>query len=165
WEETLIYNELGILYLTVGDYGQAIDFLQAGLAGSRLIGSALAEAYILCNLGQVQREMGAFEEAAKSLSTSQAMAIQQGDVGLEAICWGDLALTSLRAGRYRDAQQQAQQALARFGELEQVLATTSVLATLATAQFHLGDDAALDTTRRLLHILDECGGEGPDFPQ
>jgi len=165
WEETLIYNELGILYLTVGDYGQAINFLQAGLAGSRSIGSALAEAYILCNLGQVQREMGAFEEAAKSLSTSQAMAIQQGDVGLEAICWGDLALTSLRAGRYRDAQQQAQKALAKFEELEQVLATTSVLATLATAQLHLGDDAALDTTRRLLHILDECGGEGPDFPQ
>ena len=164
WEEILIYNELGILYLTVGDYGQAATYLQSGLAGSRSIGSALAEAYILCNLGQVQRDIGYYEDAGRSLSSSQALAIQQGDVGLEAICWGDLALTSLRAGRLDDARRQAEQALTRFEELEQTMAMTGVLATLATAQLRLGDDAALDTARRLLRILDDCGGEGPDFP-
>ena len=44
------------------------------------------------------------------------------------------------------------------------MAMTGVLATLATAQLRLSDDAALDTARRLLRILDDCGGEGLTFP-
>ncbi len=164
WEEMLIYNELGILYLTVGDYARAAQYLQSGIDGSRAIGSALAEAYVLCNLGQLQRDMGNFSEAVDSLSRSQSMAVMQGDVGLEAICWGDLALTNVRAGHDLDARRQAETALARFLELDQPMALPSILATKATTQLHLGDAGALETVQQSLRLLDECQGEGPDFP-
>lgn len=46
------------------------------------------------------------------------------------------------------------------------MSTTSVLATLATAQW-LSDEArdAARSVQRCLEILDGCGGQGPDFPQ
>ncbi len=165
WEETLIANELGILYSTVGLYERAVTYLQEGLGRSRAIGSELAEAYILCNLGQVERDTGQLDLAEATLQASMRLAVTQGDVGLEAICLGDLALTSLRRGQSATAISQASKALAHFESLEQPLATTGVLATLAAAT--LNEQKRQDAekyARHALDLLDECQGMGPDFP-
>ena len=93
------------------------------------------------------------------------LAQQHGDVSLEAIYLSDLALTSLRAGDCRAAAEQARRSLALFDQLEQPLSSTAVYATLAAAQLSLGEFGAAEAAARAaLAILDECGGEGPDFP-
>jgi hypothetical protein len=51
-------------------------------------------------------------------------------------------------------------------ELDLHLDTSYDLTTLAVAHLTAGDTAqALDYARQALRILDECGGEGPEFPQ
>ena len=45
------------------------------------------------------------------------------------------------------------------------MSTTVVLATIATAQLGLGElQQAEQVVHDALRILDECGGEGPDYP-
>jgi len=166
WEEMLVLNELGILYTAVGDFGRAFAHLARALERSDAIGSAIGAAYILCNLGQAQRDAGQLDTAIGTLQRGMALAQEQGDVNLEAIYLGDLALAHLRAGDFASAAAKAEQSLGLFAELEQPMSATVVLATLGAA--HLGCDdrgAAATAVREALRILDDCGGEGPDYPQ
>ncbi|MBW7883237.1 MAG: tetratricopeptide repeat protein [Caldilineaceae bacterium] len=166
WEEMLVLNELGILYTAVGAYDRALAHLERGLELSRQMGSEIGEAYLRCNLGQAQRDSGALAAACSTLSDGLALARAQGDVNLEAIYLGDLALAELHAGAVQLAATHAADSLALFTMLEEPMSTTSVLATLATAQW-LSDEArdAARSVQRCLEILDGCGGQGPDFPQ
>ena len=158
-------NELGILYTAVGQYEQAFVHLEQAMECSRIIESEIGAAYILCNLGQAQRDAGRLDEAQHTLQEGLLLAQQHGDVSLEAIYLSDAALTSLRAGDWLAAAEQATRSLALFEQLEQPLSSTAVYATLAAAQLGLGEFGAAEAAARAaLAILDECGGEGPDFP-
>ena len=166
WDEMLELNELGILYTAVGQYEKAFVHLEQAMECSRMIESEIGAAYILCNLGQAQRDAGRFEEAQHTLHKGLLLAQQQGDINLEAIYLSDAALTDLRQGDYTRAVEQADRSLALFAQLQQPLSSTAVYATLAAAHLGLGNRAAAEqAARAALAILDECGGEGPDFPQ
>ncbi len=166
WEEMLVLNELGILYTAVGHYEHAYSHLAQAMERSREIGSEIGAAYILCNLGQAQRDAGRLEAAKATLAEGLLLAEAQGDVNLQAIYWSDAALTSLRAGEYMAAIEQAERSLALYAQLEQPLAATTGYAVQAASHLQLGRRPAAEAAvRRALAILDECGGEGPDFPQ
>jgi tetratricopeptide (TPR) repeat protein len=73
---------------------------------------------------------------------------------------------SLRAGRLGQAVERAEHALAMRQELGLRLRTADDLATLAATHLVAGNMAqALDYAQQALVILEECGGEGPEFPQ
>jgi tetratricopeptide (TPR) repeat protein len=166
WWETNIWNELGVLYLIVGDLTQSQHCLEQGLALSRQIGYETGQAYLLCNLGQVLRDGGELEQADQTLAEGLRFAQAQGDAHLEAICLNDLALLNLRRQHFVQVIEQAQASLVIFRALNLELSTTSDLATLAVAQLALGNRTeALSLARETLQILDMCNGEGPDFPQ
>jgi tetratricopeptide (TPR) repeat protein len=166
WEEMLIHNELGILYTTVGQYDKAFVHLEQAMERARLIESDIGAAYILCNLGQTQRDAGRTQEALATLQRGLLLAQAQGDIHLEAIYLNDWALTSLRAGAYQEAVAQAQHSRELFLELDQPLSLTAVYACLAAAYLGAGDPAAAEASAlEALTLLDGCGGEGPDFPQ
>jgi tetratricopeptide (TPR) repeat protein len=166
WEEMLILNELGILYTTVGQYDRAFEHLGQAMEHSRVIESEIGSAYILCNLGQAQRDAGRLAEALDTLEQGLLLAEAQGDVHLQAIYRSDIAFANLRAGQNVAAVEQAQRSLALFFQLDQPLSQTAVYATLAAAQLALGNHSAAElSARAALAILDDCGGEGPDFPQ
>jgi predicted ATPase/class 3 adenylate cyclase len=166
WEEMLVLNELGILYTAVGQYAQALQYLDQALEHSRELGSDTGSAYVLCNLSQAQRDAGALDAAAETLRQGLRLAQEQGDLNLEAIYLGDAALTSLRAGDAQAAIAQAERALLLFRQLDLPLSCTSVHATLAAARLQGGDRAsARADVEAALALLDECGGEGPDYPQ
>jgi tetratricopeptide (TPR) repeat protein len=165
WEEMFVLNELGILYTSVGQYAKAFTYLDEAMDRSRMIESEIGAAYILCNLGQAQRDAGRLAEAQVTLASGLALAQSQGELNLQAIYQSDLALASLLARDWHTAVTQAQRALALFAELEQPLATTVIHAAAAAAQLALGDrGAAAASVRAALTLLDACGGEGPDFP-
>ena len=76
-----------------------------------------------------------------------------------------LGTVHLLAEGFDDAVEQADAALAMRRELGLELYTADDLATLAAAHLGLADAAkAVDYAQQSLHILDECGGEGPEFP-
>ncbi|MCX6043695.1 MAG: tetratricopeptide repeat protein [Chloroflexi bacterium] len=165
WWETLIWNELGILYFMVGNLEKAQECLNHGLSLSKAIGDEARQAYILCNLGQVLRDQNNLAGAEEILTNGLFIAQTQGDVNLEAIYLSDLAMVSMRAKRFDEAIQRANDSLKKFTTLDLVLSTTTNLTTLAAAHLALGDQAqALDYAHQALNILDECHGEGPDFP-
>ncbi|MCE7987412.1 MAG: hypothetical protein DYG89_40105 [Caldilinea sp. CFX5] len=162
WWQAIILNELGILYLTVGNLSEARHSLEHGLA----LKQEGIEAYLLCNLGQVLRDTGDWLQAEEVLQTGLHLAQVQGDTNLEAIYLNDLALVSLRRQHFADAIVRAQASLEKFLLLQLHLSTTSDLAIIATAQLALNrQDEALAAVRKALQILDDCKGEGPDFPQ
>ena len=160
FDEWLICNELGILHWLVGQYALATACLEAGLAVSRAIGSDFGVAYILCNLGQVQRDNARPQEGAATLRAALALALEQGDTALEATCRGDLALALLGLHEPDAAYVEATQAEALFTTLGQHDALTAVFAAQAHASLALGDaPAALDAARRGLANLAAHGGD------
>ncbi|MEZ4864075.1 MAG: DUF2791 family P-loop domain-containing protein [Caldilineaceae bacterium] len=166
WWEINIWNELGILYLIVGDYTTAQTSLGHGLRLSQEIGYEAGQAYLLCNLGQILREIHKTAEAINVLQEGLQLARLQKDTHLEAIYLSDLALTYLQQGHFAEAVEYAQMSLLQYKALGVELSTTSVLATLAQGQYRLERKAeAIATAQETIRILDACAGEGPDFPQ
>lgn len=166
WWQAIILNELGILYLIVGNASESRFCLEQGLALSQQVEQEGIQAYLLCNLGQVLRDAGELVQAEALLHQGIQLAQAQGDVHLEAIYLNDLALVSLHKQNFVTAQERAQASLEKFQTLELPLSTTADLAIIAKAQLALNHgSAALTTVRQALQILDDCDGEGPDFPQ
>ena len=166
WYEISTWNELGILYLMIGELDEARTSLDEGLALSRKIANETGQAYILCNLGQVLREQDQLEQAEHALIEGLQLAEAQGDVNLEAIYFSDLAMVSLGAKRFEETTQRASTSLEKFRSLNLILSTTANLTTLAVAHLALNNQSqALSYVHEALKILDDCGGEGPDFPQ
>jgi predicted ATPase/class 3 adenylate cyclase len=166
WWEANIWNELGILYSTVGDLPKAERCLQQGLRLSREINEEAIQAYLLCNLGQVLRDRGKVDEAQQILQQGLRLAEQQGDSHLAAIYHSDLALVSLQQHDFSQAIHFAGAALAQFTTLGLSLSATSNLAALAQAYVATGQvDAAQQAAEEALAILDQADGEGIDFPQ
>jgi adenylate cyclase len=166
WEEMFVLNELGILYASVGQYDKALAHFAQAMENSRLLDSEIGASYVLCNLGQAQRDAGQLDKSIATLEAGLRLATAQGEVNLEAIYLGDAALANLLTHNWTAAAEQAQQSLALFTQLEQPLSATVAHATLAAAQLALGHHQAAElSVRTAIEILDECGGEGPDFPQ
>ncbi|MFZ4657437.1 MAG: tetratricopeptide repeat protein [Caldilineaceae bacterium] len=162
WWQAITLNELGILQLTVGNFSDAYHNLEQGLK----LGQEGIQAYLLCNLGQVLRELGDLNKATEMLIEGLHLAQVQGDAHLEAIYLNDLALVNLRKSDFSSALEQAQSSLEKFRALQLKLSMTSDLAIIATAELALNYCAsAQSTAQEALKILDDCNGEGPDFPQ
>jgi class 3 adenylate cyclase/predicted ATPase len=166
WEEVNVWNELGILHRELGNLPQAQTCLQQGLQLSREIGDEAGQMYILSNLGLVVRDRGDLEGAERLLTDGLVLSRKGSNKYAISYFFSYLGSVSLQAGRLEEAAERAEGALALRRELDMRLNSTDDLATLAA--IHLAADdliQALDYTRRALAILDECGGEGPEFPQ
>jgi tetratricopeptide (TPR) repeat protein len=133
---------------------------------SQEIEDKVGQAYILSNLGLVACERGDLEAAEKLLTDGLALAQVQADKYAVSYFLSHLGRVSLQAGRLDQAIDRANETLTIRREIDLLLWTTADLTTLAVAHLASGDmDIALDYARQALAILDECGGEGPEFPQ
>jgi tetratricopeptide (TPR) repeat protein len=164
WEEINVWNDLGTLYLLLGDLPTAQACLQQGLELSREIGDVMGQAYIFSNLGLVARDRGDLATAEKMLSEGLSLAQAQEDQYLTPYFFSYLASVSLLAGRFEQAVERANTALAQRQESQPLLITAD-LATLAAAHLARGTrEEALGYASQALTILDECSGQGPEFP-
>lgn len=166
WEEVNAWNGLGIVNLQLGDLAQAEECSRQGLRLAQEIGDEAGQAYILGNLGQVMRDQGRLEDAAQVFSDGLSLVEKQADKYQMAYLLSHLALVHLRAGQFALARQRADAALTLRRELDLRVWTTADLAILASAHHALGDGAqALNYAQQSIALLDECQGEGPEFPQ
>ena len=162
WWQAITFNELGILQFTIGNLVESRRSLEQGLA----LDQEGIQSYLLCNLGQVLRDMNELRSAEEVLRKGWHLAQTQGDIHLEAIYLNDLALVSLYNRNFTEANKQAQTSLEKFENLQLELSITCNLAIIAAAQAALNNRSeALTTVHKALQILDACDGEGPDFPQ
>ena len=166
WWEKIGQIELGIIALLTGNLSLATGYFEQGIELSRAIGDTTGEAIALLNLGQTKRDQADYASAQAMLLQSKRIADQQGDKELTAQCWSDLALCSLYLGRFQEAIERSQQALALFTALKIQAALTTELCTLAEAYLQLQQptEAAI-YINQAFQLLNELGGEGPDYPQ
>jgi tetratricopeptide (TPR) repeat protein len=155
-----------VLFHQLGDFSTAQNHLQRGLQLVQEIGDEAGQAYILCNLGLVIRDQGDIQAAKELLTDGLDLAQAQDDKYLVSYYLSHLGAISLQAGALDQAIEQANTALTMRIENEMRLLTTADLVTIASAYLASGStDQALDYALQALSILNECGGEGPEFPQ
>jgi predicted ATPase/class 3 adenylate cyclase len=167
WQQIHVWNDLGILYRELGDLAQAQTCLEKGLALAQEIGAQESMgSYLISNLGLVLQEQGKLEEAERLLSEGLALMEAIDNRHQMAYFLSYLSTASLRAGHPEQVIARANRALGLWKALNIHLGTADDLATLAAAHLATGELAqALACAEQALAILDECGGEGPDFPQ
>jgi predicted ATPase/class 3 adenylate cyclase len=165
WEEVNAWNGLGVVNLQLGNLEQAEECSRQGLRLAQEIGDEAGQAYILGNLGQVMRDQGKLDEAIHVFTEGLALVEKQADKYQMAYLLSHLALVQLKAGQPALARERAEAALALRRELDLRLWTTADLAILASAHQALGDsEQALGYAHESLTLLNECKGEGPEFP-
>jgi tetratricopeptide (TPR) repeat protein len=114
----------------------------------------------------VLRDLGHLSEAAQALEQGLALVQAQNNREQAAFFFSYLGTVSLQAGEWAKSIERASLALSLRRELGLRLRTPDDLATLATAHLALGQLAqALDCVDQALVILNECQGQGPEFPQ
>ncbi len=166
WEEVNALMGQGILHHELGELTRARTCLQQGLELTQEIGDDAGRAYILANLGLVTCDLGELAKAESLLKEGLTLAQAQDDKNLVAYFFSHLGDTSLLARQLQQALLYAEKALTLRRELDLQLWTTADLIILAKVYLATGNEAqALDYAQRALTILDECGGEGPEFPQ
>jgi tetratricopeptide (TPR) repeat protein len=166
WNEINDWNDLGVLYQELGEPDRAQECLEQGLRLGEEIGDEAGQAYIMVNLGLVAHDRGNLDEARKILADGLSLAQEQDDTYLVSLYHSYLAVVYLGMHALQDAITHAQTALALRRGLDLRLDTTYNLTTLAQAYMLDGDmESAVKYAHDALHILGECGGEGPEFPQ
>jgi tetratricopeptide (TPR) repeat protein len=166
WEEINVWNDLGILYQELGDLVKAEACLGQGLVLTQEIGDEAGQAYILSNLGLVARDKAELEASETLLTTGLALAQTQDDQYLVSGFLNYLSTVGLQAGKLEQAIRQAESSLGLRQELKIRFATSDNLAVLAAAHLAKGNLVqALDYAAQAQAILEECSGEGPEFPQ
>jgi tetratricopeptide (TPR) repeat protein len=166
YEEINVWLDQGILYQELGDLPAAQNCLEQGLRLAEEIGDEEGPGYFLSNLGLVMRDQGDLRTAEQHLSDGLALFQKEHNNYGISFLLSYLSTVSLQAGRLEEARERAMKALTLRQELDMRLNTTDDLGTLAAVHLSAGDiPEALDIARQALAILDECGGEGPEFPQ
>lgn len=156
---------IGGLYFMLGDLSNAEINLEQGLSLTREIGDPAGEMYILGNLGLVMRERGDLATAEALLTECLKPAQAQNERETESMCLSHLARTALQAGQMEQAINHAKEALGIRNDIGLQVLTTADFATLAVAHQETGNQtAAVDYARSAFDILEDCGGEGPEFP-
>jgi predicted ATPase/class 3 adenylate cyclase len=166
WEEANTWNDTGVVYLLLGDLPKAHDYLQKSLELFKEIGSEAGPVYAIGNLGLVAQDQGDLATAERLLTDSLTLARKQGSRHIESLFLSHLGRVNLMASKLDRAADLANQALAMHQELDTRFSMTADLATLASV--HLAREtieSALDYAHQAMTILDECGGEGPEYPE
>jgi tetratricopeptide (TPR) repeat protein len=133
---------------------------------SQDIGDEAGQAYMLYNLGLVAQDQADPTTAEELLLKGLALTQKQEDKYMTSAFLSYLGVVNLGAGRVEQAIEKADAALGIRQQADWRLLTCDDLATLAAAYLALNDlPKALDYAQRALAILEECGGEGPEFPQ
>jgi len=165
WNEINILQGLGILYQELGELTQAQQYLEQGVVISHEIDDKAGEAYLLSNLGLVARDREDWPLAEAYLMQGLKLAVAQEDQDLTAGFLSYLSTVSWRLGRRADAIRQATQASEIHQSLGQQAYLVDDLATLADIALGSGElSRALDFTHRAQALLEELGGDGPEFP-
>lgn len=166
WDEANTWNDLGILYQTLGRYPEAQSCLERGLDISKEIGDQSGEAYLLYNLGSVLHNIEQSDKAINLLTRGLKLATSQSDQYLVGYFHSLLGLIYLETHEIEAAIFQAQTALRIRRKMDLIIFQADDLTTIASASMITDDSqSALNFAQQAITILNDCGGEGPEFPQ
>jgi tetratricopeptide (TPR) repeat protein len=158
WNYRVALTSLGNAYYLLGQYQQAIKFLQQSLDIAREIGNQNEQAAPLCNLANVYYSLGRYQQAIEFLQQSLDIAREIGDRHGEAICLGNLGNTYGLIGQYQQAIEFHHQSLDIAREIGNRQQEAGPLAGLGLAYQSLGQyQQAIKFHHQSLDIAKEIG--------
>jgi len=165
WWQAVVHSALAVVAIFVGKWDEAEAQINHGLNLCQEIGAKTGEAYMLCNLGQIQREQKRFIKAEKTLLSGLAMAQDSGDTFLEALYLGELAAINLENQRLPNAIEYSLKNLAFYAEQDSPPSVIDDITRLAIIYSQSERrTSAMQYAEQAMQLLDECEGEGVDYP-
>jgi tetratricopeptide (TPR) repeat protein len=164
-QQSRSYNNLGLVYWSLGLYSKARECLEQAVAIGRETGGLLNLAYCLESLGRVYLELGELEGAQQILNEGQELARQIGDRSAEAPYWLMLGRVALAHGDPGRAVGMMQLAADMQRELGIPVEMATSMSWLAYAHLELGDWASAEQiSREAVQTLEQIGTTNSDYP-
>jgi predicted ATPase/DNA-binding SARP family transcriptional activator len=116
-ERAELLINIGTSHNRLGDYAQAMQHLEAGLALARQVGALQVETVALCTLGQAAGEQGDYDAAKQHLGAALTLARERGDRTSEAAALSMLGTIVWRWGDIEQAGHYVQESLAIYRDL------------------------------------------------
>jgi len=165
WWQAVVYGQLAALYMFVGNWGNAEESIKDGLDLCTAIGAEIGQSYMLCNLGQIQRERHLLAKAEKTLLSGLAMAETSGDAYLIALYLGELATIDLENQHFERSVERSRKNINFYSEQNSLSSATDDITRLATIFSRMKNlENAVQYAEEAMRVLDENQGEGVDYP-
>ena len=163
--QSVIYNNLGLVYHKLGLYGRAHGYGQRAVELGRKMGAQLSLAYFLDGPGRASLSLGELDRAEGFFEEGRTIAQAVGDRFAEMSFWlglGEVALAHGRAGEARDLFQVAAEMAA---DVAAAADRATCLAWLGAAHLGLGDrQAARECTTQAVALLQTAGDAVGEYP-
>jgi tetratricopeptide (TPR) repeat protein len=151
-------GNLGLAYVSLGRYDEAITQFQQILPIFQEMGNRKGEAITLGSLGNAYNTLGRYDEAISHYQQILVIQRQIGDRRGEASALGNLGIAYDRLGRYDEAIIQFEQVLPIFREIGDRRGEANALGNLGNAYFRLGrTDEAITQHQGQLTIARQIG--------
>ncbi|MEH2109324.1 tetratricopeptide repeat protein [Nostoc sp.] len=158
WNYRVALNNLGLGYLSLGQYQQAIEFFQQSLEIAREIGDRNSGGKSLANLGNAYNHQGQYQQAIDFLQQSLEIAREIGDRNTEGASLANLGLAYFSLGQYQQAIDLFEQSLDIVREIGDRNTEGKSLMSLGLAYFSLGQyQQAIDFLQQSLEIARDIG--------
>ena len=165
--EATDYGNLGTVFLSVGQYTKAEEYLQKALVIRKEIGDKKEEATDYGNLGTFFFSVGQYTKAEEYLQKTLVIRKEIGDKEGEAADYGNLGTVFLSVGQYTKAEQYLQKALVIRKEIGDKKGEATNYGNLGTVFQSVGQHTkAEEYLQKALVIRKEIGdkkGEATDY--
>jgi len=143
-----LYNNLGIIYLEIGNYYIALKYFNHALKLEELGGKRLDEAFTLANIGRSYIYLKDFINAVTYLSEGLIILKSHGDRQAEAQIYSNLGKAYLNLRYFPEALKYFNRALKYYKEIKDKSSVSHTICELGELYFELNDFAAC----RKLHL-------------
>jgi tetratricopeptide (TPR) repeat protein len=153
-----ICNDLGVVYQSLGQYQEALNFYRQSLEIQREIGNCNGEANSLGNLGNLYNSLGQYQEARNFYQQSLEIQCEIGDRNGEANSLGNLGDIHDSLGKYQEALNLYHQSLAIQRKIGNIQGEATSLNGLGNVYYSLGQyQEAFKYHQQSLEIQCEIG--------
>lgn len=157
-EEGAFLGKLGLIYIALDHFEQAIDYFQQALHASRDAGHREYEGHWIGNLGIAYITLGQVEKAIDHFQESLQIARETGDLVSEGNMAGNLGSAYFLIDQIDKALEYSQQGVIVSREAGGRRGESAALANLGLAYERLGQrEKAIDYLQQALHISCEIG--------
>lgn len=143
------------VYHDTGDYERAVSIFERALQSARKSGNRQQETYALSDWGLIESDELHFERACQMEEEAIRLALESGDLWIEAVCRAIICVALLGLGRIVEAEKQSRLLLALADRLQTRLWTAISSITSASVHRQRGElRAAREVTDMALALAD-----------
>jgi GAF domain-containing protein/CheY-like chemotaxis protein/tetratricopeptide (TPR) repeat protein len=163
--QSIMYNNLGLAYWSLGLYRKARDYAELALQLARGMQARGGVAYFLESSGRPYADSGDYDRAQEIFEEGRALAREVGNRPNEAICCFGLARVALARGQLHEAREQFGTATRLFAESVRHADHALGVAWQGATYLALGDWAEAERcTAEAVRLAEGLGRFGSEYP-